>query len=268
MPVAWILSIGNELLIGRIVNTNAAWLARKLTFIGFDVKRIITVPDDLEEIREEIRRGKGRADLIITTGGLGPTYDDRTAEAIAYSLDLEMEENSYALEIVKRFYMEKGMGLTPERVKMAVLPKNSIVFPNPVGAAPAFAVQSHETLVVALPGVPGEMKSIFEEYVESFLRERFTLNRVFSEYCVKIEGVPESGLAPVINALAKKYSGNVYLKSHPKGHETLGPVLEVRALASGSDEFSAGRLAKRVLEEIIGEARGLGGRVGEIQREC
>ncbi|MCE4617729.1 MAG: nicotinamide mononucleotide deamidase-related protein [Desulfurococcales archaeon] len=268
MPIAWLLSIGNEILIGRIVNTNAAWLAKKLTFMGFTVKRIITVPDDLNEIKEELARASQRADLVITTGGLGPTYDDKTAEAIAYSLNLEMEKNPEALRLVEKFYMEKNMKLTQERLKMAILPRGAIVFPNPVGAAPGFAIERDGFSVIALPGVPNEMKSIFENYVEDFLKKKFTLKRIFTEYCVKIIGVPESGLAPTINSVAKKYAGLVYLKSHPKGHETRGPILEIRALASGTKAEEASKLARKVLEDVIEEALRLGGKVGDIQERC
>jgi len=260
-PEAWILAIGNELLIGRIVDTNSSWLARRLTFLGFRVRRIIEVPDDIEDIALELRRALESARVVITTGGLGPTYDDRTLEAVARALDVQLEINSEALEMIERFYSEKGLPLTPERRKMALLPRGAKPLPNPVGAAPGVFVERNGRVVVSLPGVPAEMKAIFDEHVALLLRG-IAPPRELWECMVVIKGVPESTLAPSLDELARR-NPEVYIKSHPKGHETRAPVLDVRVLASAPTEEEAKRRAEELASRIAEQARGLGGEVTE-----
>ena len=259
VPRAWILSIGNELLIGRIVNTNASWLARMLSLLGFEVTRIITVPDSVDDISEELTRGLRRARVIVTTGGLGPTYDDRTLEAVAKALGVSLELNEEALEMVREFYSKKGLQLTPEREKMAMLPIGAKPLPNPVGAAPGVIIEHDGTVIVSLPGVPAEMKAIFETYVVPLLRG-LAPPRYIVECSLVIEGVPESSLAPVLKRLAKE-NPEAYIKSHPKGHEILGPVLDVRVLVSSPNVERAEEKAKRIIESVESEAKRLGGQV-------
>lgn len=261
-PLAWIVTVGNEILIGRIVNTNASWLARRLTLIGFRVHRIVTVPDSVDEIAEEVGRGVARARVVITTGGLGPTYDDITLEGVARALGRRLVLNKEALRMVEEFYSARGLPLTEERKKMAMLPEGARPIPNPVGAAPGSLVRLGGVIVASLPGVPREMEEMFTRYLEPVLREVAPPTSIV-ECGVRIEGVPESSLAPYIKR-ASRLSDRVYLKSHPKGHETMGPVLEVRALASAETREKAEEEARKVLEEVVEAARSLGGRVSGI----
>ena len=258
-PRAWILTIGNEILIGRIVNTNAAWLGQKLTFSGFKVERIIVVPDEIEDIVEELRRGLGRAKIIITTGGLGPTYDDRTLEAIAKATGRELVLNKQALTMVEEFYGRKGLPLTEERIKMAMLPEGARPLPNPVGAAPGVILEHNGTIIVALPGVPSEMKAIFENYVASVLAE-IAPNKSVVECGITVVGVPESSLAPHIKSVARRYP-TIYVKSHPKGHETDNPILDLKVLASGATPQDALGLARAAISELRRGVVEAGGRV-------
>ncbi len=261
-PTAWIITVGNEILIGRIVNTNASWLARRLTLLGFRVERIVTVPDNLDDIAEEVGRSVSRARVTITTGGLGPTYDDMTLEGVARAVGRRLVLNEKALEMVREFYSKRGLPLTDERRKMAMLPEGAEPIPNPVGAAPGSLLRVGDRLIVSLPGVPAEMEEMFKAYVEPVLRS-MAPERHIVECGVIIKGVPESSLAPALKRAARKYSG-VYLKSHPKGHETLGPILDVRALASAKTREEAEAQARKVLEEIAEAARSLGGETGQI----
>ncbi|MEB3780428.1 MAG: nicotinamide mononucleotide deamidase-related protein [Desulfurococcales archaeon] len=258
---AWILTIGNELLIGRVINTNASWLAKKLSFLGLTVQRIITVPDTVDDIAEELNRGIERAHVIITTGGLGPTYDDMTLEGVAKAVGRPLEVHEYALEMVKQFYQARGLELTPERVKMARLPRGSIPLPNPVGAAPGMWLEYNDSIIISLPGVPREMESMFESHVEARIRDLYPSISVI-ECGILVKGVPESTLAPDINRLARRYK-NVYIKSHPKGHETQKPILEIKVMVSSSDRRKALEEASRVLGEVESIAESLGGEVGK-----
>jgi len=261
-PKAWILTIGNELLIGRIVNTNASWLARRLTFLGFSVERIIVTPDEPAEVAEEIRRALSRDDVkvIITTGGLGPTYDDRTLEAVARAINRPLRLNEQALQWVRQKYESGGMQMTKEREKMAYLPEGAEPIWNPVGTAPGSLVMAGEALIASLPGVPAEMQAMFEELMPRLKQLAPPLEVIDCGFIVV--GVPESSLAPYVEEAERKNPG-CYVKSHPKGHEIRGPVLEIRVLASARTRDEARELALRALEVVKGGARSLGGEITE-----
>ena len=140
-----ILCVGNELLIGKTLNTNAQWIAKQATALGITVKRVTVVADEVNEIAKAVRETLARKpQFTVTTGGLGPTFDDKTLEGIAEALNRQPEINDKALEMVREKYMayarEKGaetVELTPSRIKMATLPEKASPIPNPVGTAPA-----------------------------------------------------------------------------------------------------------------------------------
>jgi len=256
-PTAWILTVGNEILIGRIVNTNASWLAERLTFMGFRVERIIVVPDSIEDIAEELGRAVGRARVVITTGGLGPTYDDRTLEGVARAVQRRLVLNEDAKRMVEEFYSRKGLPLTEDRLKMAMLPEGAEPIPNPVGAAPGSWLEHGDTIIVSLPGVPAEMKEMFLRYVEPRL-SRIAPRKAVHECGMRVYGVPESSIAPYLRRLARKYP-HAYIKSHPKGHETDNPILEMRVLASAETQEEARRICLEVLGELRKAVEELGG---------
>ncbi|MEM0490984.1 MAG: nicotinamide mononucleotide deamidase-related protein [Acidilobaceae archaeon] len=256
-PEAWILSIGNELLVGRIVNTNASWLARRLTFMGFNVSRIITIPDSIDDIALEVRRGLGKVRVIITTGGLGPTHDDVTLEGIAKALNKNLILNSEAYEMIKEFYNRRNMPLTRERIKMAYMPEGARALRNPIGSAPGCIIEVDSTIIVSLPGVPREMEAIFEEEVKSIL-EIIAPKISIVECSLKTRGIPESSIAPFLEHIAKSHS-NVYVKSHPLGFELDKPILELRVLVSATSEDTAKGIARSIMEDVIREVLKLGG---------
>lgn len=245
--IAWILNIGTELCIGRIVNTNGAWLAQQLTLLGFKVKRIVVVPDE-EDVVELLRDACKRARVVITTGGLGSTEDDRTAEFIAKAFGLDLVLNKEALELVRRRYERAGFDLSEERKKMAKLPEGARPIPNPVGAAPGIHLEVKDCHIFALPGVPREMQAMFERYVKPLL-ERIGPKVCVVEEGYTVEGVPESSLAPLLKQAARACH-DCYVKSHPKGDEVVNPVVEVRVLASAPDCSEARKKALAVLEEL------------------
>ncbi|HIQ55985.1 MAG TPA: nicotinamide mononucleotide deamidase-related protein [Pyrodictium sp.] len=245
--IVWIVNIGTELCIGRIVNTNGAWLAQQLTLLGFRVKRIVVVPDE-EDVIEILRDGCRRARVIITTGGLGPTEDDRTAEFIAKAFGRSLILNREALELVRRRYERARLTLSDERKKMAMLPEGAKPIPNPIGTAPGIHLDARDCHVFALPGVPREMQAMFEHYVKPLLEE------IGPKVCVvekgyTVEGIPESSLAPILKRIAK-VCRECYVKSHPKGDEITNPIIEVRVLASAHDCSEARRKVETVLREL------------------
>jgi molybdenum cofactor synthesis domain-containing protein len=174
-----IICVGNELLIGKTLNTNAQWLAKRITALGLSARRITIVGDDVDEIFSAIREAMQRNPrFLITTGGLGPTFDDKTLEGLAKALECKLEINEEALTMVKekyRKYAEEGKmkkaELTPPRAKMAKLPEGAKPLSNPVGTAPGVIMKRGSITILALPGVPSEMKAIFDGSVASLLKQ-------------------------------------------------------------------------------------------------
>lgn len=231
---AWIINIGNEILIGKVVNTNATWLAQRLTKIGLNVKRVICIPDEETDIIYTIREGIANADVIIITGGLGPTFDDKTSECLAKALNLDWIINKDALREVEDKYRRRGLELTKHRIKMAKMPAGAYPLRNSVGTAPGIYLEYMNIMIFSLPGVPIEMKAIFNEQVEPILLKKIT-GRITKEKSLFVIGIPESELAPVIDEVMEKIE-EVYIKSHPKGHEIEKPKVEIHIMAYGENE--------------------------------
>ena len=268
-----IICVGNELLIGKIVNTNAHWLAKRATSLGMTVKRVTAVSDDVAEIATVVRESlKRKPKLIITTGGLGPTFDDRTLEGIAKALNRELEVNQKALGMVRKkyeTYAKEGkieeVELTPPRVKMAKLPEGSKPLPNPVGTAPGVETKVGGTFLIALPGVPSEMDAIFEESVAPLIKKEAGVT-VFFERSVFADGIMESALAPLIDEVMHDNSC-VYIKSHPKGQEKK-PHLEVHFSTTTKNHETARKcvdVAVAQLSQLIEENGGTIRRQNEKQ---
>ncbi|MEM2940443.1 MAG: nicotinamide mononucleotide deamidase-related protein [Thermoproteota archaeon] len=243
-----IISVGNELLIGKVVNTNSSWLAEKLTKLGVAVKRIMVIGDNLGEISSCIKEALARKpSLVITTGGLGPTYDDMTLEGLAIGLGRMLALNPKALEMVKRKYENMGESLTEARIKMAKMPEEAEPLHNPVGTAPAAKIFCESTVIYALPGVPREMEAIFNETIskEISLRSGFKI----AESSFRVVGVMESALAPVISRIKEQYP-EVYVKSHPKGTEEK-PLIHVYLNVFHKDETVAKRIVSEAAEKLV-----------------
>ncbi len=267
-----IISIGRELLIGKTPNTNAQWLAKRATTLGLEVRRVTTVPDDVDEISRAVRETTEREPrFIITTGGLGPTFDDKTLEGIAEALKCKLVVHDQALQMVRekyRKYAEEGLletaELTPHRVKMARLPEGAAPLPNPLGTAPGVMMEHEGATLVALPGVPSEMKAIFEESVASLFREAAG-NVTFFETSVDVKGIPESAVAPLIDQTMHD-NPLVYIKSHPKGGEG-GPHIELHLSTTAEDADTAKGLIGRALLQISELIRDKGGSVRPLKGE-
>jgi len=270
-PQMEIVCVGNELLIGKTLNTNASWLAKHATSSGITVKRITVVGDDVDEIAIVIHETLQRKPrFIITTGGLGPTFDDKTLEGIAKALNRKLEVNEKALKMVREKYenyLKEGkiekVELTTQRVKMAKLPEGAEPLPNPVGTAPGVMMRVEETFLMALPGVPSEMEAIFEEFVAPLLKKEAG-GAMFFETSMYADGIMESTLAPLIDQTMHD-NPYVYIKSHPKGEEKK-PHIEIHFSTKAKDSKTAkSRLGKAIvqLSELVQKN---GGRI-RVQRK-
>ncbi len=264
-----VLSIGYELLQGRVVNTNAAYIARRLTLFGHTVKAIVSVGDNFDDIFKAFDFCLKVLDceLIISTGGLGPTPDDITLEAIARYFGLPLELHSKAYEEIRRKYESQGMPLTEERIKMAKLPRGAIPLENPVGMAPGVLLKmnfnNRECTIIALPGVPKEMEAMFSKHIEPMLRGS---KRLVEAELVVIPGI-ESSLAPLIKQFSRIYP-NIYIKSHPEGHEIREP--RVRIYISLYDENAERGLdtCNNALKNLISEILSKLGSKVEVVKPC
>ncbi len=261
-----ILCVGNELLIGKTLNTNAQWIAKQATALGITVKRITVVADDVNEIAHAIREIlKRKPHFAITTGGLGPTFDDKTLEGIAKALNRKLAVNQKALKMVKEKYeayareaAKETVELTPPRIKMATLPEKAEPIPNPVGTAPGVRLDLKETTLLALPGVPAEMEAIFHETVEPLLKQA-SGKSVFYEKSIYADGVMESNLAPLIDKVMQD-NPSVYVKSHPKGRENR-PHIEIHVSIVAGEAGKLEEKLQKAIAQLSSEIVKIGGKV-------
>ena len=212
-----LVTVGDELLLGQTVDTNAAWLARELSELGADVVRALTVGDGEDEIRDAVASAAASADLVIVTGGLGPTDDDRTREAVARHFGRELEVDDELLEALERRFREAGFGDLPRRnVSQAEVPRGAEALANPHGTAPALLLEEDEAVVVLLPGVPKEMKGIFRQGLAQRLRQAFPERlRGVRHRRIHTTGIAESVLAERLEEALPEETGPVSLAFLP-----------------------------------------------------
>jgi nicotinamide-nucleotide amidase len=247
--------IGNELLIGEIQDTNTHWLCHELHRIGGKVTRVTLLRDELDIIADELQAALQRGpQVIITSGGLGPTVDDLTLTALAAGTGCQLRMNETALEMIRQRYDElttKGIlaegGLNPAREKMAVLPAGSIPLHNPVGTAPAVLLEVGGTSIISLPGVPSELKGIFISSLQPFLLETFRGGSAV--LCtVTVATNDESIMEPVLTKVVNNHPG-IYIKSLAM---TLGESreIDITLTSVGEDPATLNTLLKAAREEL------------------
>ena len=185
-----ILSTGDELLTGQVVDTNSAWLMDRLWDLGVMVRRKTLVADDRADLDAAIRETSARADLVVMSGGMGPTEDDLTSECVAGVLGVPLELDEPSLRAIEERFRRFGRSMTPNNAKQARFPRGAEVIPNRFGTAPGFAVRVGRAEVVCLPGVPVEFKGLAEEWLLPHIAAR--LGEVPATRLVKLFGVPES----------------------------------------------------------------------------
>ncbi|NLE77018.1 MAG: competence/damage-inducible protein A [Chloroflexi bacterium] len=260
--VVEIVAIGNELLIGDVLDTNTHWLCQQITGLGGVVRRAALVRDDLQAVGQEVLGALARrSGVVFTTGGLGPTDDDMTLRALAQALGRPLALDGEALaQIESRYYQlwEAGLvaeaALTPERRKMAVLPRGAQPLANPVGGAPGVLLEQEGSAIVCLPGVPEELKAIFQQTLPPLL-QAWLGGACYREEVVRVDCRDESALAPVVDAVAARHP-RVYVKSRAKAYGAAA-YLQVTLSARGpglADVQQALQAARADLEDRLREA--------------
>jgi nicotinamide-nucleotide amidase len=254
-PVAALVSVGNELLYGETVDTNAAWLARSLAALGLPVVRKYTVGDVRGEIREAVRAATAAADLVVVSGGLGPTSDDVTKEAVAELLGRELRLDRELVRALEERFRARGYATLPTpNVSQAEVPAGATVLRNPHGTAPGLVLEASGSLVVLLPGVPRELRGIFEGDLATALRERFAGRLAPVHHrVIHTTGVPESRLAELLEPRLPADMGPVKLAYLP---DLRG--VDLRLSAKGVSEQEAHTWFDRIehaIEPVVREWR-------------
>ncbi|MBI2903296.1 MAG: competence/damage-inducible protein A [Candidatus Methylomirabilis oxyfera] len=214
---AEILTIGTELLLGQIVDTNAAYVAETLAAAGIDVYWKTTVGDNEGRIGEAMRQALSRSEIVIATGGLGPTEDDLTCRVIATVLARPLVLDQTVLESIRRRFADRGLAMSRNNERQALIPEGATVLPNLRGTAPGLFIPVRDgRVVVAMPGVPLEMRPMLTEQVIPRLRERFEVSARIRSRILKISGITESQLDEAIGDLARSsLNPTVALLAHP-----------------------------------------------------
>ena len=246
MANAEIVAIGSELLLGQIVDTNSAWMAQRLTALGVNLFFKSVVGDNPGRMKEVIERALERADVVITSGGLGPTQDDLTREIVAEVTGRKLVFDQNLLAQVEEHFRRRGRTMTPNNRRQAYMPEGAIPVRNPNGTAPCFIVEDSRGVIFSLPGVPVELKWLFENEVEPYLRRQFNLAEVIHYRVLKIVGVGESAVDDRIGHLIANSSNPTV------GVLALPGQVDVRIAAKAPNKNEAMKLIAPVEAEVRG----------------
>jgi nicotinamide-nucleotide amidase len=239
---AELISVGTELLLGEILDTNAQYLGTRLPGLGIDLYYMSKVGDNLDRLAEVIERAWGRSDLVITTGGLGPTEDDLTREAIARVLDEELKVDPGLERELREFFARRGVAMPERNVKQASLIPSAHALPNPRGTAPGWWVEREGRVIVAMPGPPTEMGRMWEEEVAPEL-ERRRPGSVLVSRTLKTVGLGEGNVDELVSPLLKSTNPTIGVYARPDG-------VQLRIAAKAATREEAHRLVEPVEAEI------------------
>lgn len=242
MEKAVLITIGDEILSGNTVDTNSNFIATELKNIGIKVIQILTISDEIETIKNTLSTAFETGDLVITTGGLGPTRDDKTKKALAEYFNDEIALDEVTFNHLKGYMERRGRADILERNReQAFVPTKSIVFQNHYGTAPCMMMEQDGKLCYSLPGVPYEVKPLIKDQIIPYLQQRFSLRYIYTRI-VSVVGIPESILADKIEDWELALPENITLSYLP-----VGTRVKLRLTASGENEED---LKQRTEEEI------------------
>ena len=250
MATAEIVAIGSELLLGQIVDTNSTWMAQQLTALGVNLFYKSVVGDNPERMKEVLTRALERADVVITSGGLGPTQDDLTREVVAEVTGRKLILHQPFLEQIMHRFRSRGFIMTPNNERQAYMPEGAIPVTNPNGTAPSFIVEDPRGAVFVLPGVPFELKWLFENQVAPYLQQKFSLNEIITYRVLKVAELGESRVDDLMgHFIANSKNPTVGVLAHP------GQV-DIRIAAKAPSKEEAMKLIAPVeaeMRQLIGK---------------
>ena len=236
MQRAVILSTGDELTTGRIADTNAQWLADKLFEMGVDVVAVLTVGDFPDRLEWAWRRALELGDLVLSTGGIGPTADDLTTETIGKVLGRPLVEDAPSADRIRRFFASRGVEMPLNNLKQALFPDGAVIVPNPQGTAPGYRVEVNGKHLVVLPGVPREMKPMVEDTVLPWVRSQRG-GEVYLAHTFQTFGISESGLDELVSGAVHPAEGRVSFRAS-------FPEISLRVVVNGTPDAAKARLER------------------------
>ncbi len=244
---AEIISIGSELLLGQIIDTNTSWISKRLAENGIEVVRSSIVGDNLQRIVEIIRGAIDRCPIVITTGGIGPTEDDLTREAVAEVFHRPLRFQPHLMEQIEALFKRRGFNMAENNRRQAYIPEGSIPIENPKGTAPGFIVEYSNGALLSIPGVPAEMEYLMENSVIPYLKRRFRLETQTIQYRVlRACGLGESAIGLQIKDLMKQ--------GQNPSVGTLASIgdIKIRITAKANSSAEASSLIEKMEKEIRG----------------
>ena len=250
---AEIVTTGTELLLGVISDTNSTYIAQRLRDIGLDLYYITSAGDNELRVAQVIDAALDRSDVVITTGGLGPTVDDVTREAVARATGRGLAYDERLAASIEAFFAQRGYQMSENNRRQARIPEGAIPIENPVGTAPCFIVESERGIVISLPGVPREMKYMMEHEVLPYLRDKLNLRQVIKSRTLRTCGIGESSLDAQIGDLETSSNPTVGLAAHP-GQSDIRITAKADSVAEADTMLAEmeGRIRERVDEVIFG----------------
>jgi nicotinamide-nucleotide amidase len=240
-----IVTIGSELLLGQIIDTNASYLARELNLIGLNISFHTTVGDAYTQIKDVLSQAVDRSDLVITTGGIGPTEDDLTREVIADVVGVPLAFKQELMDQIESMFKRSGFRMPENNRKQAFIPDGAIPIPNKVGTAPGFIAEKGSKVIIALPGVPKELKYLIRKEVVPYLKKRFHLDQaMITSRVLKVTGIGES-----------KVDSRIHDLINDNSNPTLGILaspsdISIRITASAKSADEAEHLIRPIEQEI------------------
>ncbi len=243
-----LVNTGSELLLGRVLNTHQQWLCRRLADLGYNVARQVAVPDTAHDIRQSVREALSRADLVLVTGGLGPTSDDLTRELIAELLGKRLVRDEKVFAHIKNYFAARKRPMPANNDVQAMVPEGAIVLANPNGTAPGLAMKIEDKKwLVMLPGPPRELRPMFDDFVAPILRREFPLEVPFVCRTLRTGGIGESAVQEKIQPpLTALVAGGLEV-----GYCARVGQVDVRLTARCADAEKIVRAAEAVVQKIL-----------------
>lgn len=262
---AEIIAVGTEILLGDIINTNAQYISQELAKLGIEVFHQEVVGDNENRLLEVLEQALRRSDLVITTGGLGPTQDDLTKETVCKYFNMDLVLHKESNEVLKSMFKKMGREVTDNNLKQVYFPKEAIVLANPNGTAPGALIKKNNKMVAVLPGPPKEMKLMFENQLKKHLKEvgdGTIISRVVrvlgigeSAAAAKLKNFIENGVNPTVAPYAKEediiFRVTARANTEEEALKLIEPVVEQVEKSLGLDFYGEG--ADTTIEEVIGK---------------
>lgn len=244
---AQVICIGNEIMLGHIANTNAQFISNKLAPIGIRVSKHIDIPDDPEVIISSIRKALIESEIVILSGGLGPTVDDITLECIQKALNKKLILDKKIAGLIKAHFKRRNIKMPANNLRQALVPEGGIPIINKIGTAPGLIIPltpASSRVLIAFPGVPFELYPMFENTALPYLKKYFPTNQLIKSRLIKITGLSESKVNEIIEDILK-IGGNVQMGIYPYPEE-----IHVKITVTEKNETSADRIIARIEKQI------------------